>query len=259
MSIRRQFTVWIITGLIMCGAVYGHTRGGDPLHQADSLFLAREYDAALAIWHDEARRGGDRASLAFNIGLAEWRSGRMGAAMLALEKARRLKPLDRSIRQAWSQARQDMVRPVVPVDPFWPRTIFAALTALRPGNWAMAGMGLLALALWGWYAVKIKRVSNSRLISRGILAAGLIGGICLLFAGLSFRALFRADEAVVQKPCILHEAASAQSPVGRTVAEGEHCVLLDSVGEWKRVRLLNRDEGWMADSCLQTIILIPRP
>ncbi|MEO6130579.1 MAG: SH3 domain-containing protein, partial [Saprospiraceae bacterium] len=63
----------------------------------------------------------------------------------------------------------------------------------------------------------------------------------------------RIDEAIVMNICESRQAASAESPVSRILYPGEKVRITDQISGWKKVSLLNLDEGWMNVDCLTSI------
>ncbi|MBD5204426.1 MAG: tetratricopeptide repeat protein, partial [Bacteroidales bacterium] len=66
--------------------------------QADSAYTAHNYERALALYKDVVREEGVSPQLLFNMGNAAFNAGDYGQAALAFERALRLQPGNKEIR-----------------------------------------------------------------------------------------------------------------------------------------------------------------
>lgn len=239
LSLHRICCFW--TMLILLPSI-GYT-ASDPA-EAERLFAAGQYAEALQIWNKMANDGQSSAGLYYNMGLAESRLQHTARAMLGFERALRLRPLDRNIRNSISEERKGIAGATVPVEPFFLSSWYKGLvTLVRPAVWAMVGLMVLMLVVFAY-------IGRAPFLSRKyafILAAA--GGIILGFAGLSYHEIYRKDEAIIGETCALRPAPTDDSPVTRSLSAGEKVVITDQLGEWRRVRLVNLDEGWIPVGC----------
>ena len=101
-------------------------------------------------------------------------------------------------------------------------------------------LAAVAIPAYQTYTAKAK-------FSEVVLATA--GGIILGLAGLSYHEIYRNDEAIIGETCALRPAPTEDSPVTRSLSAGEKVVITDQLGEWRRVRLVNLDEGWIPVGC----------
>ena len=239
MSLHRIFCFW--TMFILLPSI-GYT-ASDPA-EAERLFLAGQYEEALQIWNKMVVEGHSSAGLYYNMGLAESRLHHTARAMLGFERALRLRPLVQNIRNSISEERKGIAGATVPVEPFFLSTWYKGLvTLVRPAVWAMMGLIVLMIVVFAY-------IGRAAFLSRKyVLVLATAGGIILGLAGLSYHEIYRNDEAIIGETCALRPAPTEDSPVTRSLSAGEKVVITDQLGEWRRVRLVNLDEGWIPVGC----------
>lgn len=79
------------------------------------------------------------------------------------------------------------------------------------------------------------------------------GILFLLLALLSYRQIHRKNEAVVFTACEMYQGPSIQSPLVRTIYPGEKVIIKDKLSGWKKITLLNLDQGWIRNECIRII------
>jgi uncharacterized protein YgiM (DUF1202 family) len=78
-------------------------------------------------------------------------------------------------------------------------------------------------------------------------------GLLLLLAFLSYSEMYRDNEAIIGQTCTFHQAPSEDSPGLSEIEPGEKVIIVDQIGDWKNVYLLNQDAGWVRSECLMLI------
>lgn len=239
LSIHRIFCFWIMFILLpSIGCASSDSA------EAERLYAVGQYAEALQIWNKMVDEGQSSAGLYYNIGLAESRLQHTATAMLGFEQALRLRPLNQKIRNSIAEERKHIAEATVPVEPFFLSSWYKGLvTLVRPAVWAIVGLMGLLLAVFAF-------VGRTAFLSRKYaLILATAGGIILLLACLSYREIYRSDEAIIAETCALRPAPTEDSPVTRSLSAGEKVVITDELGEWRRVRLVNLDEGWIHTGC----------
>ncbi len=248
-SILRRFILagmWVVPGITILVAT-------PSVEEAKAYFHRQEYKQALDIWYDLERQGRVSGALYYNIGLAESQRDNVPGAVMAFEKALRFKPSSAPIRKALSDEREKIESATIPLVPFFLAEYYQQLlTLLRPGQWAIAGMLLLGFAVVLWLkSMRDKSVNPEQ--QRRWMYLGVPGLLVLLLAVMAYQHLYRQNEAIVIMASDFHQAPSEESPLIRTVSAAEKVYLLDRIGEWHQVRLLNYDEGWIRQDHITVI------
>jgi tetratricopeptide (TPR) repeat protein len=234
--------------------VAGHVRAEQPEEKARVFFEHQQYKEALAVWNEMIASGQATVGLYFNIGMTESLLQNTPGAILAYEKALRLKPMNKTVRTAILEERKKIENGTIPVNPFFLSEWYKGLvTLLRPGYWAILGLGSIAVALFGFIRYLTRKPFKPQL-KRNVLIYFLAMGFCCLALGLlSYREIYRDDEAIVIEACEFMQAPADDSPHIRTLHPGEKIVIADQIGDWYNVRLLNLDIGWIKKNCLVSI------
>lgn len=244
--------------VFFCGLLLpGHTHAESPEDKARVYFENKQYQEASAIWYDILSSGKITSGIYYNIGLAQSNLGQIPQAMLAYEKALRLKPSSKAIKQAIQLEKEKMGSSIIPVKPFFLIEWTNGLLALfRPGYWSFFGLVAMTFAALlyvrrNYFSTK----SNPVLQDRTIPVLSGIGLLFLLFAFLSYTSLYRDDEAILHAPCEIRQAPSEDSPSLIALNPGEKMIILDQLTGWYNVRLLNTEEGWIKSDCVTRIIM----
>lgn len=241
---------------VACMLVSPMVYADQPGNQAEELFGLQEYDKALSIWYGMIESGKSSAGIFYNIGLAESQLHNTPKAMLGFEKALRLKPTKNAIQLAIAEERKKIQDATIPVEPFFLNEWYkAVVTLLRPGYWSFLGLGLMGLVIFSLLRANQKIKTEKRQLHRYKIPLVVLGALFVLTGWLSYREIFRENEAIITKSCQVRQAPASDSPETRTLYPGEKILMTDSIGEWYQVQLLNLDAGWLKNNCLTPIVL----
>ena len=224
--------------------------------QAEAFFKQKQYDQALSIWYGMIESGKSSAGIFYNIGLAESQLQNTPKAMLAYEKALRLKPMNEAIQSAIIEERKKIQDATIPVAPFFLNEWYKAMiTFLRPGYWSFLGLCLIGIMIMSLLSANKKFKTEERQLHRYKLPLIVLGTFFILSGWLSYREIYRENEAIVAVTCEVRQAPASDSPEARTLYPGEKILMTDRIGEWYHVQLLNLDAGWIKKDCLIPILI----
>ena len=249
----KQLSISILAVLVL-GITAGSVVAADSAEQAEVYFQNKQYQEALAIWHQMAATGDVSAGTYFNIGMAESMLNNVPGAMLAFEKALRIKPGNKMITSAILAERKKIEDPTIPVEPFFIATWYKAFLALmRPGYWALLGLVFLTGVLIH-VLLKLKRQPGYAAgASRWSILVSVTGAMLLLIGLLGYLEIYRQNEAIINTRCEIRQAPAEDSPLARILSPGEKVTITDHIGNWSKVSLLNLDEGWIKTACMVPI------
>ncbi|MFZ1675957.1 MAG: hypothetical protein WBP41_21525 [Saprospiraceae bacterium] len=226
----------------------------EKIDKASQYYVEGKYAEALEIWNGLVSSGNTDPNLFFDIGNAESLLGHIPESILAYEKAERLWPADDLINEAIKKERAKIDNAVIPASPFFLIEGYHNFLAIfRPGGWVLIGLLFIGFALWQWL-VSINVIRNYSLIQgrKNWYITG-VGFFFLMVGVLSYHRLHKHDEAIVMSACDCRKAASAESPLTRTLSPGEKVRITDHISDWNNVSLLNLDECWIKTGCLKSI------
>jgi len=206
---------------------------------ANDTYFKGDYAQAAEKYRTLAEDGWTGPDLEYNLGTALLAERKLGPAILAFRRARRLAPNDEDIVDNLERARHQLVDKVTGGggDPFVTRV--AELAPLRWVGWIFLG-GYAAL----WLGIFARR----RL--RGFaLALCAAGALCTVGAGALLAANWyqreRLHDAVVVGGTVrAREGPNDQSKVSFELHEGTELRIVDRQDGWVRVQLHNGVEAW---------------
>ncbi|MBI3195271.1 MAG: tetratricopeptide repeat protein [Ignavibacteriae bacterium] len=223
--------------------------------QANQLYRTGEYENATQAYEQVLLNGYEHAALYYNLGNSYFKLKNYPAAILNYERAKRLAPNDEELDHNIRLANLHVVDKIEPVPQLflieWWR---ASVNYLSTDGWALAGIVLLwATVLFGSLLLLIRSDILRRMCL--LLAVVLFITSVLSFVGMMQRNALEAEEfAIVFSPSVsVKSAPDAQSTDLFVIHEGVKARVLDSVGEWKKIKLADGKVGWMPAGDFQVI------
>lgn len=231
--------------------------------RADSLvlegnrhYLNREYDRAVDCYTSVINMGYSASSLYFNLGNAFFKQNNFPKAILYYEKARILDPTDEDIRQNLAIANSRIVDKIENIPEFFLKRWFNGISVfLSPDQWALASLVIFSLSLAAFFIYMFTR-------SYGLKKIGFVAGV-ILFAlsltGILFmhkrKQLIRhGNGAIIMAPVVnVKSSPDEQGTSVFVLHEGTRVVLLDSVQQWKEVKIPDGNKGWVQSRDLAKI------
>jgi hypothetical protein len=250
---------WIVTVVVtMFGRVAHADLLDDAWKRGNDAYLRGDYAAAIAAYEQLDRENVVSSDLVYNLGNAYDRSGQVGRAIWAWERALALDPDADDARYNLEQARKATARRVhdkiegADREPVWIRAV-TELT-LSTETW-------LFLALYGAFFVALAlrlRVRRARTVGAADSDDGTIYGAVAVILGVAMVlssallvgrvALDRVPFAIVLPDEVpVKEGADANYKTTFDVHAGLRVRLLDHDQDWVRIRLANGLEGWVRD------------
>ena len=215
-------------------------------NEANGRYRSGDFDGARRAYLQVVESGVQDARLFYNLANANFKSGRLGEAILWYERAYKLSPRDEDIvanLRFAHQVKKDRDPPANgnAVSLFLTKAFFYPTLSELSLFFAMGWMGLLGLLGWRVWGRSTQVVW---LISLSICALLTVGGI----GWLSFRLYHQASEV---SAIALAEVVTARSgpDVDQTevfiMHEGTKVRVVRSEGDWSLVRLQNGLGGWV--------------
>jgi tetratricopeptide (TPR) repeat protein len=218
--------------------------------QGNTAYREGRYDDAIREYQQVVDAGYESGSLYFNLANAEFKSGRIGAAVRDYERARRLLPRDpdvrANLRYAIEQAGVDPVEP-----PLWKRIAFPLAGALTTGELAPI-IALLWLAFWATLAVALIVAPLRPAWRRVAWAMGLL--LAFFASNLAVRVwdselTRRAVVTAGGETAVRFEPAESGTEHFRA-REGDLLVVGGESGDWYRVERGDGRRGWIPSGAL---------
>ncbi len=225
--------------------------------QADEAFQSGKFSEAIKIYEESLSlipEENNSPELHFNLGNAFYKSNQLGSAILHYEKALILSPKDNDIFKNLHIAKEEIKGDVIPIRPFVLVKWWNRLKTFLPSHiWAFIGIAILWLGIMG---ILIWMFSKNRQWKK----KGFFTGLILIFLSiipflLSFGKM--TMESYHNRAILMEkETPLRNSPDGTgdfVIYEGTELEILDQIGEWAKVRLLNSDVGWVKKKEMEKI------
>ena len=223
---------------------------------ANAAYKKGDYATAITQYESILKTNNYSEGLYYNLGNAYFKTNNLGKAILYYEKALLAAPRDADVLYnleiAKAKTKDDLSR----IGKFflaeWWQSIHKSFNA---SVWGM----LTLLSLWAGIAGFILWLLAA---SRERKKQGFIGGIALILLSIllyflgNIQANFEQNSrtaVVLENTIELKNGPDAQSTAVIDVHEGLKVELLDQIGDWYKVKLMNGDEGWLPMSSLAEI------
>jgi tetratricopeptide (TPR) repeat protein len=237
--------------------------GAEVPAQADSLVIAgnkhyldRDYEKAIDCYTRVIDMGYSASSLYFNLGNAWFKQSNFPKAILYYEKARLLDPVDDDIRQNLAIANSRIVDKIENIPEFFVKRWISSISVfLSPDQWAFVSLLIFVFALAAFF---LYMFTNGYGLKKLGFTAGVIL-VALSLTGILFmnqrKQLIRHSHgAIVIAPVVnVKSSPDEQGTSVFVLHEGTRVVLMDSVLQWKEVKIPDGNKGWIEDRDLAEI------
>lgn len=194
------------------------------------------------------------AVLYYNLGNAEFKQGELAQAILAYERALRLKPnyKDAQHNLAFAQSRiTDNVREQDFFLSSWLRTV---RNSLSETVWTVSSIGLFSLAL---VALLLFLLGRELWLRKTAFQVAWIALLFSIVSGANAASLHQRDslrnEAIITQGIVNAKSSPDRSGTDLfTIHEGTKVTIRETIGEWANIRVGN-NEGWIRLQNLERI------
>ncbi len=224
--------------------------------QANQTYRSGDFKKAAQLYEQVLENGYESPALYYDLGNAYFKINNLPAAILNYERARRLAPNDEDIRYNLRLATLRIVDKIDPIPQFflveWWR---AMLNWFSSGGWATVSLTCFWVAA---LMAGLLVVSRSMIVQRMALFIGLVvlllGSFSMVSAYQRAKAEKSDQSGIVFAPSIsVKSAPDTQSTDLFVLHEGVKVDFLDSVGDWRKIRLADGKIGWLPQESVQVI------
>ena len=220
---------------------------------ANAAYVAGRYGEAATIYEALLAETPD-AQVYYNLGNARFKQGELAQAILAYERALRLKPNypDAKYNLAFAQSR--ITDNITDQDFFVSAWVRAVRNSLSEQTWIILSICLFILALVGLLLFLLGREPWLR---KTAFHTAWLALLFSLIAGLNALSLHRRDtlrnEAIITQGVVNAKSAPDKSGTDLfTIHEGTKVTIRETLGEWANIRV-GSNEGWIRLQNLERI------
>lgn len=213
-----------------------------PFKAANEAYAEGQYKQAIADYRSVLDAGYESGALYHNLGNAYTRLDRVGPAVWAYERGRRLHPDDPRLRHNLEYVRR---RAGLPVQGLPPRGLAALVAGWSP--LLLFGIGVLALGA-GLLGAVFRAGPDRALAWRSpTFGVGVGGGLLLVVMalGTSYVQTHERRSVVMSEKVPLREDSAERAVSDTTLKEGSMLEVRGRRDGWVRVRLRDQTVGWV--------------
>jgi tetratricopeptide (TPR) repeat protein len=258
-NIYKVLACCFITNFILLlnsSVIFGAAPVDSIIAQGNKYYMQRHYSLAERSYAQVLARGYESYELYYNMGNAYYKQDRIAEAILYYEKALLLKPGDEDIHQNLALANNRIIDKIDNIpDFFLIRWMLFFQRLMNPDQWAVLSLVLFILAMAGFVLFVAGR-------SIALRKAGFISGCSLIIVSvialfLMFGRMHRIeqhDHAIIMEPIVnARSSPDEQSTNVFVLHAGTKVALMDSVQNWKEIRIANGNKGWVPGKSIKGI------
>jgi tetratricopeptide (TPR) repeat protein len=255
----KQFKNCISVLFLSCFLIPAVHAQADPdslVNAGNRYYMQKDYQNAAACYTKVLNMGYQAADLYFNTGNAWYKLNNIPRAILYYEKAKLLKPADEDIKQNLMIANARIVDKIDAIPEFFIKRWLVAFTGMfSPDQWAVISLILFAFSLSAFF---IYMTSGSYALKRAGSMLGILG-LVLSLSGLMMmhsrkHSIRNSHGAIVMSPVVnVKSSPDLQGTSVFVLHEGTKVNVIDSVQQWKEVRIPDGNKGWIQNKDLASI------
>jgi len=217
-------------------------------NQGNNFYNEKNYEKAIATYHELLKQGLESGGLYYNLGNAYYKTGNIGKAILYYEKARKFLPDNENIRfnlrLVRLKIRDKVERPPQFIIFKWGRDFINNLSSI---SWALVTTILLFLTVVFFSIFYLSSSPGLRKFSRTISILLIILAILSSFP-LYYR--YKLENKEDRGIILVDEIAAIAAPQKNSttlflIHEGTKVKILDKDDNWIKIELLDGKQGWI--------------
>jgi len=241
--------------LVMCGLLFSVSFGyAQENLEASEIFkeankLSSDGDLSKAIAKYKVLEDMDLSSadLYYNMGSTYLMDNDFTYAVLYLERAHKIDPSNKNVNHNLEIARSNIDSDIIEVPDFILLRIWRGVSKIfSPIVWFSIQLLFGMMMIFGIYNWKLKTSSKEKLKGFSISVISIALLLFSLCAGFTSDKMFhRNDTAILLKSGDLKSGADDRSDTLSNLSGGVKLRIKDQIGEWYKVQLINKEEGWV--------------
>ena len=224
--------------------------------KATEAYNEGEYNTAIGFYEKILENGQHSAAVYFNMGNAYYKLDEIAPSIYYYEKALLLDPNDPEILNNLGFARNMTIDAIEPLPESEITRYYNGLVNwLTIDQWAYTGIVFMLLFVLGSILFYFLRYPNQKRLA-------LLGGLsalflCLVTTGLSYLqySAYKSDQPAIifAEEIAVSTEPNKRSPDAFTLHEGTKVQVLDSLEDWRKIRIIDGQTGWVAASSLKML------
>lgn len=235
-----------LLGLFICAL--GFAQNDKLFDEATELYNNGKYTEAIANYEKILDSGQHSAELYFNMGNCYYKLNAIGPSIYYYEKALLLNPNDDEILNNLGYAqnmRLDAIEQMPQTE--LSRIYNSVLSFFTCNQWAYLAVVFIMLFVVAYLTYYLMRQANKKRIAfvTSLFSLGF-GIVCILIAYLQLQQNKRDNPAIVfSKEVAVSSEPNTTSERVFTLHEGTKVNVLDTLDDWKKIRIADGQTGWL--------------
>jgi tetratricopeptide (TPR) repeat protein len=224
--------------------------------KANKLYRSGNYKEAAATYETIVKQGNQSASLYYNLGNAYYKQADIPKSILYFEKSLKLIPDDEDVNYNLKLAYARTIDKIEPLPKlFYEKCIDSFLTFFSPNTWS------IIVILFSWLTLGIGIIylfATTPNMKRNSFMTGLLF-ICFTLilyftAAASDKKINGVKSAIIMDDSVYIKSSPGERSTNLFVLHGGTKIeILNSVGEWKQIKIANGNSGWILSNQIEVI------
>lgn len=228
----------------------------DAFEEGNKLYQKGNYEQAVSVYQNILDSGQESAEVYFNLGNCFYKLKKTAPAIYNFEKALQLEPNDCEILNNLGFAQKMTIDHIEEVPKLGFSKLLSDLTSsFHYDTWAWLAVVFAFLGLFGFSGYYFSSTTALKRVFFSAMVFSVLLVLLSVFAGFFEKnrlekespAIVFADEVIVKSE------PNASAPDVFTLHEGTKVYALETVGNYKKIQLLNQKEGWIVKSAIKEL------
>ena len=224
--------------------------------KGNNAYSSGNYKEAVNIYTSLFSQGLESPDLFYNLGNSWFKLNDIPHAILWYERAKRLDPGNEDVSFNLNVANSRITDKIEPLPEFFLRRWLKAVTDFfSTDSWAVAGITCVIAALFLFFLYIASRVLLIRKLGFWAgFSALFLSFIFLAFAWSSYNSLKSDRSAIITNPTVTVKSSPDEKSTDIFVIhEGCKIQLIDHIGSWYEIRIVNGSVGWVKQENFEKI------
>lgn len=224
--------------------------------EANNAYKKSEYNTAITLYHSILKEGVESADVYFNLGNAYYKQKDIANAILYYERAHKLNPSDDEINFNLQLAQTMIVDKINVLPEFivfkWWRNFSELISS---DSWAWTSIFTFIFALLAILLYLFVRIKWLKVCSFWFAVVFLFFSLTSFIHSYQIKSFNEAHtSAIVMSASVTLKSSPVDNGTDLFVLhEGSKVIILDSVGEWIKIKIADGNNGWLKKSDIEEI------
>lgn len=216
--------------------------------KANNAYKEGKYDEAISLYKELSNSDKQSATVFYNLGNAYFKKSELANALLNYERAYRLQPSDKDIKNNLNFAYAQIADKIkTPKHYFITKWIYKTVYQLHSNTWAYLGIAFWTFAFLAILLFTRTASENMRKLFFFITLLSIFAAFFTFYAAYSQYNTNKSETyAIVFAQNITIKSTPSNNGTDLFILhEGTKVQVLDKVGAWYKIELADKREGWI--------------